>query len=70
MFVAPNESSNSAQSKTWRSQREAQRDKPIEMQDGKYEIKPGDTMNDVSKRYLKDLGVENQAPRKLLDFRK
>ncbi|MBA3994760.1 MAG: hypothetical protein C0469_14675 [Cyanobacteria bacterium DS2.3.42] len=61
----PNESSNSAQSRNWRSQREAQRDKPVEMQDGKYEIKPGDTMNDVSKRFLKDLGVENPSAKEI-----
>lgn len=66
----PNESSNSAQSRNWRSQREAQRDKPIEMQNGKYEIKPGDTMNDVSKRFLKDLGVENPSAKEIAGLSK
>lgn len=54
----PSENSNSPQSRAWRSQREAQRDKPLDLQDGKYEIKPGDTMNDIAKRYYKDLGIE------------
>lgn len=54
----PSENSNSPQSRAWRSQRETQRDKPLDLQDGKYEIKPGDTMNDIAKRYYKDLGIE------------
>lgn len=66
----PDESSNSAQTKTWRSQREAQRDKPLETKDGKYEVKPGDTMNDISKRYLKDLGIENPSAKEIAGLSK
>ncbi len=66
----PDDSSGSAQTRTWRSQREAQRDKPLDTQDGKYEIKPGDTMNDISKRYLKELGIENPSGKEVAGLSK
>ncbi len=64
----PDESSNSTQSRNWRSQRETQRDRPLDTKDGKYEIKPGDTMNDISKRYLKDLGIDNPSGKEIAGF--
>jgi hypothetical protein len=66
----PDDSSSSAQTKTWRAQRETQRDKPLDTKDGKYEVKPGDTMNDISKRYLKDLGIESPSAKEIAGLSK
>ncbi len=66
----PDDSSSSSQTKTWRGQREAQRDKPLDTKDGKYEVKPGDTMNDISKRYLKDLGIESPSAKEIAGLSK
>ncbi|MBS1957768.1 MAG: LysM peptidoglycan-binding domain-containing protein, partial [Cyanobacteria bacterium SZAS-4] len=57
----PDANSHSQKAETWRAQREAQRDKPLDRPDGKYEVKPGDSMNDISRRYLKEMGVNEPS---------
>jgi hypothetical protein len=58
----PDASSHSKKTEQWKSDREIQRSKPLEL-DGqdRYEVKRGDTMNDIAKRYFKEQGVEPTA---------
>lgn len=55
----PDANSHSKKTEQWKSDREVQRSKPLELDDqDRYEVKRGDTMNDIAKRYFKEQGIE------------
>lgn len=55
----PDANSRSRQTEQWKEQREAQRNKPLSLDEqDRYEVKRGDTMNDIARRYFKDKGIE------------
>ncbi|MBX9947979.1 MAG: LysM peptidoglycan-binding domain-containing protein [Candidatus Obscuribacterales bacterium] len=55
----PDANSRSKQTEQWKEQREAQRNKPLSLDEqDRYEVKRGDTMNDIARRYFKDKGIE------------